>query len=72
MPSNPSFDCITGRHLFADVHDGEVCVGGWCLWCGTGTYDAERITDDGRTVGFTPTYRVRVPDGFHRVPADCL
>lgn len=70
MVSNPSFDCATGRHLFVDVLDGEACAGGWCLWCGTATYDAERITDDGRPVGFVPTYRVRVPPSFHRVPAD--
>ncbi|GAA3765655.1 hypothetical protein [Micromonospora maritima] len=72
MTTNPSLDCITGRHLFADVFDGEACVGGWCLWCGGGAYDGERITDDGQAVGFTPTYRVRVPDGFHRLLSDCL
>lgn len=67
---SPGLDCIVGRHLFFDIHDErDTVVGDWCPWCGTGTYDGERITDDGRPVGFTPTYRARIPGGFHRDPA---
>lgn len=68
---NPSFDCLTGAHLLFDVHDEHgTVVGGWCAWCGTGAYDSDRITGDGDAVGFVPTLSVRVPDGFHRVPAN--
>jgi hypothetical protein len=67
---NPSFDCLAGMHLFFDIHDEQGrTVGGWCPWCGTGSYDGDRITGDGRPVGFVPTYRARIPDGFHREPA---
>jgi hypothetical protein len=68
---NPGFDCITGRHLFFEVYDEDrVHVGGWCPWCGTGSYDGDRITDDGRAVGFTPAFETRIPDGFHRELSD--
>lgn len=65
--ANPSFDCITGRHLFFEILDGRGGnVGGWCPWCGTGSYDGDRITIDGQAVGFTPRFVVRIPEGFHR------
>lgn len=67
---NPGLDCITGQHLFFDIHDEQgTVIGGWCAWCGTAAYDGDRITDVGDPVGFTPTYRARIPDGFHRYPA---
>lgn len=67
MDGNPSFDCVGGHHLFYDIHDpAGLVVGGWCPWCGTGAYDPDRITEDGRAVGFEPDYRVRIPAGFSR------
>lgn len=64
--------CIVGGHLFADILDASTgdLVGDWCLWCGTGVYDGERITVLGQPVGFTPRYQARIPDGFHRLPED--
>lgn len=77
LRGNPSFDCITGGHLLMEVYDAETVetdlpkrqpVGSWCLWCGTGAYDGERITDDG-PVGFTPIYHLHIPATWHRNPA---
>lgn len=67
-PRNPSFDCVAGKHLHVDVVNEarDVVVGGWCLWCGTAAYDPDGITDDGKPIGFTPNYRIRIPDGFTR------
>lgn len=50
--------------------DDERIIGGWCMWCGTAAYDADRISDDGTGIGFTPTFRARIPDGFHRQTAN--
>lgn len=66
---NPSFDCITGRHLFFEITDQTGHhVGSWCAWCGTGAYDFRHIDHDGQPIDFTPTITVRIPDGFHRNP----
>lgn len=62
---SPGLACIDGGHLWVDVHDGTGCVAGWCLWCGTAVYDEGKI-DDGRPVGFTPVYTLRLPERFHR------
>lgn len=72
MTSQPGIACITGKHIFIDVRDAATGddVGGWCLWCGGGAYDGDRITGDGSPVGFTPRYVARVPDGFFRLPED--
>ncbi len=73
---NPGYDCIFGRHLNIDIYAPEAgptggrcltAVGGWCVWCGTGAYDPDRITDAGQPVGFTPTLHIRIPAGFDRV-----
>jgi hypothetical protein len=67
---SPGLDCITGLHLHVDVFDERGgCVGGWCVWCGTAAYDGDRITEDGRAIGFTASYRMRMADDFHRDPA---
>jgi hypothetical protein len=65
--SNPNLACIGGKCLLIDATDdaGSV-VGCWCLWCGTATYDGERISDEGQPIGFVPSFTVRLPDGFHR------
>lgn len=70
--TNPGLDCLTGHHLDFDIVDERAeLVGSWCSWCGTATYDGDRITEDGEPVGFEPTFVVRVPDGFHRHPGAC-
>lgn len=66
--ADPGLDCLTGKCLFVDIVDkksGEV-VGCWCLCCGGGSYDGDRVTADGKPVGFRPKFRIRIPDGFHR------
>lgn len=76
-PGNPSFDCITGDHILMEVYDDATAetdlpkrqpVGSWCLWCGTGVFDGERITDDG-ACSFTPVYHLHIPATWHRDPA---
>lgn len=66
VTSSPGLDCLVGGHLLMDIRDEHSSVGCWCLWCGTGLYDGDRITDDGEPVGFIPAFVARVPDGFHR------
>jgi hypothetical protein len=79
---NPSFDCLTGRHMLIDVYDakqvianrGQVdrqlgCVASWCLWCGSGMSDPARVDDTtGQPIGFAPIYDFYAPDDWHRDP----
>lgn len=79
---NPGFDCVVGAHMTIDVYDADPgaatapretfatnLVGGWCVWCGTGAYDPDRLTDDGQPIGYNPHYRVFIPARFSRDPA---
>jgi hypothetical protein len=66
MNENPSFDCITGKHMFAEMLDKDVVALSWCMWCGGGVSDPDKIADDGTPIGFTPTISVRIPADWHR------
>jgi hypothetical protein len=79
---NPSFDCLTGRCLLMSAYDAtEIfqarirkqprppAVAEWCLWCGGGVSNPDRIDDEtGQALDFTPAYALRVPEGWHREP----
>lgn len=65
----PGLDCIGGHHLSMEAFDETgVLVVSWCLWCGTGVSDPRALDRDSRPAGWTPTYRIRVPDGWYRQP----
>lgn len=52
-PEASSQECIGAHHmLIAAVNEytGEI-LGSWCIWCGCGVYDQERITPAGRLYG---------------------
>lgn len=72
---SPGIACLGGKHLLVDVYDAakpkkDGIVVNWCLWCGGGVYDGDHITEDGEPVDFTPKYKIRVPEGFHRLESD--
>lgn len=71
----PGVACFGGKCLLVDVYDAakpkkKGPVACWCLWCGGGSYDGDRVTDDGKPIGFTPKFKIRIPEGFHRIESD--
>lgn len=70
--NNPSFDCVTGRHMWIEVSDKNdrhgTVVSSWCPWCGTGVFDSARVGPDGDAPDFVPAFNISIPDGFHRNP----
>jgi hypothetical protein len=41
----PRLSCVTAGHIMLDmVNKHGVVIGGWCLWCGQGAYDAKHVS----------------------------
>lgn len=70
----PGLECVVGHHLFMEAFDEkDELIVSWCLWDGGGvTYHPDRMggPHEDEPLGWTPTYNVRVPDGWHRFIAD--